>query len=269
MRVAPTLVALTLFCAESVLAQAPKETTDDPNQQQVVPKLNKITKPPAGYGTIVGQFVLDGKIPEKVLIFKKGAADCATTDQYKNDLVINEANKGIANIFFYEKAGTYKTSRKTVKRPTDYLRDAIHTSMRVPKKKTLYFDQKGCRFFPKSLLIYAAPDGVGQSVTVLSNDPVPHNTHTSSLSNTSVNFLVGANDREGKVVKMPKPEALPVGVKCDLHPWMKANWLVLDHPYMAVSNKNGRFMIEKVPAGKHEFRLWHSIPGYVHKKWAR
>ena len=257
----PVLLALTLLSTNSLFAQAPKETTDDPNKQQVVPKLADIPQPARGFGTVVGQFVFEGAIPEKALLHKAGDAavkdgeTCAAKDHFKNDLVINAKNKGIADIFFYEKAGTYK------KKP-----DAIHPALRVPAKKQLFFDQKGCRFFPKSLLVHALPNGAGQKVTVLSNDPVNHNTHTSSIKNTAVNFLVGANDREGTDVKLSKPETVPMGVKCDLHPWMKANWLVMDHPYMAVSNKDGRFMIANLPAGKHEFRLWHTNPGYVHKK---
>ena len=47
---------------------------------------------------------------------------------------------------------------------------------------------------------------------------------------------------------------------------MKAHWLILDHPYMAVSNKAGRFVIGNLPAGKHELRIWQERVGYVHKK---
>ena len=58
-------------------------------------------------------------------------------------------------------------------------------------------------------------------------------------------------------------EFLPMQVKCDIHAWMKAYWLVLDHPYMAITDKNGKFNIEKIPEGEHEFIVWHERIGYL------
>ena len=45
-------------------------------------------------------------------------------------------------------------------------------------------------------------------------------------------------------------------VKCDIHPWMRGWWLIVDHPYAAISGKDGKFTIEKVPAGPQEFTAW-------------
>lgn len=242
--------------AQSDKPQAPTETTEDPNKQQIVPPLGDIPAPAKGYGTIVGQFVFDGDIPEKLLLHKKGdakvkdAATCATKTHYRNDLVINEKSKGIRNIFIYEKKGAYKKKM-----------DAIHPDLRKPKSKFLWFDQEGCRFFPKALLVRA-----GQEVIVLSNDDANHNLRSSPMRNQPVNMLIGPKDRKGNPVPMTQPETAPTEVACDLHPWMRANWLIMDHPYMAVSNNDGRFMIANLPKGKHEFRLWHRLPGYLHKK---
>jgi len=54
-----------------------------------------------------------------------------------------------------------------------------------------------------------------------------------------------------------------MGVKCDIHGWMKANWLVLDHPYGAITKKDGSFEIDLVPEGKHDFRVWQEQKGYI------
>lgn len=252
-----TLLALAVIAPGLALAQVPSETTDDPNKQQVVPELADIPKPAAGYGTVTGQFIWDGPVPEKELMHKKGdpvvkdPETCADIDQFKNDLVVNKENKGIRNIFIYEKSGTYK------KKP-----DAIFPALRKPPKDSLFFDQKGCRYFPKSLLVRA-----GQNVVALSNDDVIHNVHTYPVKNQGLNTMIGANDRDGdSIIELPKAETLPISVKCDFHTWMTANWLILDHPYMAITNADGRFMIANMPPGKHEIRLWHERPGYIHKK---
>ena len=238
-----------------VPSKAPAETTEDLNKQQLpVPKAADIPKPPKGYGTIVGQFIYDGDAPDPKLLFKKDdpnakdGAVCATEDQFHNNLVVNSETKGLRNAFFYIR----KVSS-----------GAIHPDLQKPQNPIVWFDQQGCRFFPKALMVRT-----GQEVRVLSNDDANHNTHTFSTLNQQVNFLVGANDREGTPITpaLRKRESLPFEVKCDLHPWMQAHWLVLDHPYMAVSNKNGRFLIANIPEGKHEVRMWHSLPGYLDRR---
>ena len=242
---------------------APKETVEDPNKQQVVPDLKAVPKPDKGYGTIIGQFIFDGKVPDKELLFKKGStsakdpATCEAADQYKNDLVINEKNQGIRNIFVYEKAKTYAKKK-----------DAIHPKLRKPKQPFLWFDQKGCRFYPKTLLVQVPTEGDKKmaEVRVVSNDPVNHNTRSAPLKNQPANVTIGQMDREGIPFEFKAAETVPVEIKCDLHPHMKAHWLVMDHPYMAVSNVDGRFMIANLPEGKHELRLWHGTGFYLHKK---
>jgi hypothetical protein len=56
-------------------------------------------------------------------------------------------------------------------------------------------------------------------------------------------------------------------VGCDIHPYMTAWWVVLDHPYVAVTDSEGKFEIKGLPAGKHEFIVWHERAGYINRKW--
>jgi hypothetical protein len=60
-------------------------------------------------------------------------------------------------------------------------------------------------------------------------------------------------------------ESLPAEIRCDIHPWMKGYWMIVDHPYAAVTAADGSFSIPKLPAGMHEFRVWHEGPGYIEK----
>ena len=46
---------------------------------------------------------------------------------------------------------------------------------------------------------------------------------------------------------------------------MTAYVLILDHPYAVVSDKDGKFKIEKLPVGELEFRYWHERAGYLIK----
>jgi hypothetical protein len=51
--------------------------------------------------------------------------------------------------------------------------------------------------------------------------------------------------------------------KCDVHPWMFAWVSVFDHPYFAVSGKDGTFKIANVPAGKYKIEAAHRKAGSV------
>lgn len=41
------------------------------------------------------------------------------------------------------------------------------------------------------------------------------------------------------------------------HPWIEGYLVVVDHPYVAVTNGEGRFSLPRVPVGSYQIRLWH------------
>ena len=199
------------------------------------------------YGTFKGTIKLDGAIPKLDPLVPQGKADvrdpsvCAAETVPDESLVVNSENKGIQNVFVYIKKAT-----------------TVHPDLKKSAKPDVTFDQKGCRFLPHAL--FARTD---QVVNVISDDPVAHNTHTFPLRNAAQNAVVKANDRVGVPYKDSAAEILPFQVKCDFHPWMSAHWLVLDHPYAAITDKDGKFTIEKLPAGDYEFVIWQEKAGYL------
>jgi hypothetical protein len=64
-------------------------------------------------------------------------------------------------------------------------------------------------------------------------------------------------------IKPEEPERGPGQVICSIHPWMEAYWLVLDHPYFAVTDKDGNFEIKNVPAGTQKVVVWQEAVGFV------
>lgn len=209
-----------------------------------------------GYGTLKGQFVLEGDIPEPRLVIKKGdsnvkdSAVCAAMDLYSNTLVVDKETKGIKNIFVYVDAAA---ARKL----------DVHPELEESDKKKLVFDQKHCRFKPHAMIVRT-----DQTVVVKSDDPCAHNTHTKTFRNPQENILLPPKDREGVEFTFRRPEFLPMPVTCDIHKWMKAHWLIIDHPYAALTGKQGRFTIEKLPAGEHTFTVWQERSGFLGNKKA-
>jgi hypothetical protein len=53
-----------------------------------------------------------------------------------------------------------------------------------------------------------------------------------------------------------EPERQPGELTCDIHPWMKAYWMVLDNPYFAVTDDKGNFEIKNVPSGAQKVVVW-------------
>lgn len=203
------------------------------------------------YGTIVGQFVIEGEIPQLNPLVVAGAvggndaAICAAANIPDDSLVVDPQSKGIANVFVYLPKA-----------------DQVHPDLAESKKKEVDFDQKGCRFIPHALFVRT-----DQVVLVKSSDNCAHNTRTVPIKNQQQNYSLTANDRIGVPFKNRLPERLPIEIQCNIHPWMKARWLVLDHPYGAISDDAGRFKISDLPAGDHELVLWQERIGYINRKF--
>jgi hypothetical protein len=195
-----------------------------------------------------GQVVLTGDIPSLPLLVTKGDTSvrdqfCRATNIPDETLKVDEASRGIAHVFVF----LYKTPEK------------VHPDLAAPGGD-VEFDQKGCRFLPRTLVVRT-----NQAVIVKSQDPILHNTHTHPLLNQPQNLSVAPQNREGLPLTFRVREPVPVKVTCDIHPWMSAYWLVVDHPYATVTNERGEFEVESLPAGEHEFRVWHERIGWIEK----
>ena len=112
-------------------------------------------------------------------------------------------------------------------------------------------DQKGCIYVPSIMAIQT-----GQKLHVKNSDPVLHNVHTmSAAGNTDQNLAQMANGPDLSF-SFTKSENF-LKFKCDVHQWMFAWVTVVDHPYFAVSDKDGKFTIKNVPAGKYTVQALH------------
>jgi len=78
-----------------------------------------------------------------------------------------------------------------------------------------------------------------------------------------LNYVYGNSTRDGRRVSVKlrvTPQAgapIPVPVHEEIHNWMSGWWLVLDHPYFAVTDEQGNFAIRDVPTGPQQVVVWH------------
>lgn len=114
--------------------------------------------------------------------------------------------------------------------------------------------QKGCVYSPHVVVVR-----VGQPLDILNPDGILHNVHSTSTTNPSFNVV------------MPKFETIItrtfehtesfIPFKCDIHPWMSAYCVVVDHPFFDVTAVDGVYSIEGLDAGVYTLEVTHERLG--------
>ena len=170
----------------------------------------------------------------------KDAAVCAQVT-IPNEAVVVSEDGGLANVVVY-----MRRAPRGVEVPP-------------PAEEAPELDQKGCVFLPHVQVVRA-----GVPLQLKNSDPVAHNVNIKGLL-SAFNQLVPSNVTEGVSYTFPGAEPLPSPVVCDIHNWMSAWVLALDHPWAAVTDANGNFEIANLPEGELEFHVWHEKKGYIER----
>ena len=191
----------------------------------------------AQWATLKGQFLFgkEGtKVPAAAKVTPtKDVEVCGKQQLFDETLTVNPENRGIANVVIWA-----------------FRPKSIHKDYEKTAKDVVKLDNLGCRFEPHIVAVRT-----GQTLEIGNPDPIGHNSKVDFLKNTPVNPIIPAG---GKVpVKPLKAEPIPITVSCSIHPWMTARVIVQDHPYMAVTDKDGKFELKNLPAGKLTLKVWH------------
>jgi len=152
-------------------------------------------------------------------------------------------------------AGKFPTTQWYVVNAKGELADVVVSIKGAPggsgaKAAPAVLDQKGCLYTPSILVVQA-----GQKVVVKNSDPCVHNVHTVPKENEMKNMVQMPGGADLEFV-FDKPESF-LKFQCDVHPWMFAWVSVVDSPYFALSDKDGKFTIKNVPAGKYTVEFAH------------
>ena len=109
--------------------------------------------------------------------------------------------------------------------------------------------QKGATFSPHVLPIVA-----GTTVEWPNNDEIFHNVFSMSEVKSFDLDLYKGNPPDKKVTFNKVGRA---DVFCSIHANMHCVVLVLQNPYFALADRNGRYAITNVPAGVYQLKAWH------------
>jgi plastocyanin len=115
----------------------------------------------------------------------------------------------------------------------------------TPPKEPVEMDQKGMTFIPHVL-----PVVKGTTVRFLNSDSVSHN-----VFSPEGGYNLGTWPRgESREHRFDKPGVYTQ--LCQIHPEMEAYVVVLDTPYFATTDNEGRFEIAQVPPGEYKLVAW-------------
>jgi plastocyanin len=157
--------------------------------------------------------------------------------------------------------GKEKDAEDVVLSPERGIRNVV-VSLQVPPPGATWpvslpmvqIDQQQCVYVPRVVVV-----PVGGTVEFLNTDRLLHNLHSASTGNPTFNRTQPRGRTIPLVFKTPEI----IRVDCDLHPWMRAWVVVAEHPFYAVTNDQGEFVLDNVPPGKYTLQLWQESLGAV------
>jgi len=137
-----------------------------------------------------------------------------------------------------------------------WLEDVPEGKSTTSDNKQLRLDQFKCEYNPHVLLL-----PYGSSLDIVNSDPILHNVHTYDESDAGKTLFNIAQPIKGQRTTIKQTQFKRPGLysaTCDAgHPWMNAYIMVTEHPYYALTDVNGNFILENVPPGTYELKMWH------------
>ncbi|PYS27301.1 MAG: hypothetical protein DMG11_16810, partial [Acidobacteria bacterium] len=198
--------------------------------------------PVAGYeaiqvtdgGTISGSITVSGSIPKlPPRPLNKDPNVCGTGARESQELIVNRSG-GLKNAVVIVEG---------VKRGKAIPAAAENTQI----------DQARCEYAPHVQVMR-----VNAEISVLNSDPILHNIHFYQNDESLFNI---AQPVKGQVNKHKLEKVGFVYAECDVHGWMRGHVAVVDNPYYAVTDENGKFSIPDLPPGIYKVRVWHEYLG--------
>jgi hypothetical protein len=135
--------------------------------------------------------------------------------------------------------------------------DGVTSGKPLPdvRRETLTIEK--CRFEPRVMAVVT-----GSTINVFSRDRVAHGPRFYREGAAQPIEEINTVDA-GQVVPSEKIAREPgiIEVRCSEHPFARAYIAVFDHPYFAVSDEQGAFKIDGLPAGTYNVKVWQERLG--------
>ncbi len=131
----------------------------------------------------------------------------------------------------------------------------ITEGKRFEHTETVVLDQKDCHFEPHVTLL-----PFGGQLVIRNSDEILHNVRAYHIDDGKTIFNI-AQPIKGQQTSIRPALFDRAGIYhavCDAgHPWMSAFIVVTEHPYYAITDGDGNFILENIPPGNYKLRVWH------------
>lgn len=189
-----------------------------------------------GTASITGTIKVDGTAPAPVAVEMSSKPECVEDHKGQppvlSDNLVAGAGGELKDVFVYVKKG-------------------LAGKYPVPTTPAT-IDQHGCMYSPHVFGMQ-----VGQDLQILNSDPHSHNVNVKENNPFNAAMVKGQAPETKKA--WFKKEGVPTKFQCDIHGWMSAFACVVSHPFWAVTGADGKFSIDKLPAGKYTIAVWHEV----------
>jgi len=182
------------------------------------------------------RFVYDGNPPvPNPIVVDRDKEVCGEFRLVDERLLVNPENQGIQNVVVYLATGRGGTKLAQV----------------PARNRDIELTAEHCRFHPRVVVAQA-----GDTLAFNSKSEVGHNLTVSFFRNPTLNMVIPP----GGTARLPLtfPEPIPLPLKCNIHPWMNGHLILLEHPFVGVSDADGYLLIPGLPADTElDFRVFH------------
>jgi hypothetical protein len=198
-----------------------------------------------GEGVISGTVRLLGPAPNIPTIQPEADFDACGTEPRPTKLLALGTNQAVRDVIIY-------------------LAGSVQGSASTGTNDAVVLDQRNCEFVPRIQIART-----GAPLILRNNDPVLHVVRIEAMSGTDEHrtLLKAATPYAGyektyQLANFREPTLLRV-TSANGHEWMAAYIAVLPHPWAALTDENGRFVIHHVPPGAQKIYAWHEVLGVL------
>lgn len=177
-------------------------------------------------GSIRGLVRFPGETPPSAMIINDSDERCPSGIP-QNHLIVRQMNRGVKNVLVILE----------------------HPPFRGKPWKPVSLSNPTCSFEPRILWMPV-------STTLLLENPGIASHHVRATRDAFSVFDVEL-DPGARNVRRPLVNAGFYRINCDLHLWERSWVYVSEHPFVALTDDQGRFEITDVPPGTYTLRLWH------------